>query len=319
VAGTASVPNVIGAQPGGSIQASLFDANWNAITAYINAREIGSGSLAGRPTAGVSGRFYFATDVGILFFDTGAAWTTSSVVGGTAYTTRNLVGQNDVGAPNTKFGFSADLVVLRSPADGSTISRTNTGTLTNDTGAASVVNGRDQGAAFGASTWIHFYFIWNGSVLGTLSSLVPPPVGPTLPGGYTHWAYAGAVRYNATPLLVATYMRGSWMYYQARQTAVTGFVTAVETALDLSALVPPNALTTVLDWDDSADQIYRVRVATGVDYFVRAGSATATQQNSWNAILPNVSQQILHLFDGGVGTGSVTVLVNGFSVPNGGA
>jgi len=32
------------------------------------------GTLAARPAAGISGRFYFATDAAVTFYDTGAAW-----------------------------------------------------------------------------------------------------------------------------------------------------------------------------------------------------------------------------------------------------
>jgi hypothetical protein len=34
----------------------------------------GQGTLAARPAAGVQGRYYYATDVGFLYRDTGAAW-----------------------------------------------------------------------------------------------------------------------------------------------------------------------------------------------------------------------------------------------------
>ena len=32
------------------------------------------GTLSARPAAGTAGRFYFATDTGVLSFDTGSAW-----------------------------------------------------------------------------------------------------------------------------------------------------------------------------------------------------------------------------------------------------
>jgi hypothetical protein len=74
--GSASVPNVINNQPSGNIFGSVFDANWNAITSYINVREATVGTLGSRPTPGIPGRYYFATDDagGTFFLDTGATW-----------------------------------------------------------------------------------------------------------------------------------------------------------------------------------------------------------------------------------------------------
>lgn len=74
MAGSASVPNTFTAAQG-LVPASQLDANWAALVAYINAREIDSGTLAARPI-GSDGQWYFATDVagGQLFFNAGGFW-----------------------------------------------------------------------------------------------------------------------------------------------------------------------------------------------------------------------------------------------------
>lgn len=74
MAGTSSVPNVFAAQSG-LVPASQLDANWNALTTYINAREVSSGTLAARP-AGVGGQWYYATTASTLYFHsgTGGSW-----------------------------------------------------------------------------------------------------------------------------------------------------------------------------------------------------------------------------------------------------
>ena len=76
MSGTCSVPNIIGAQPGPTIQAALFDQDWTAICQYINVRELTFGLLGARPAPGVSGRYFEATDAngGTLFGDNGSAW-----------------------------------------------------------------------------------------------------------------------------------------------------------------------------------------------------------------------------------------------------
>lgn len=78
--GTLTVPNSIGAQPGPTILASLFDQNWATQNAYINIRQITRGLLAARPAPGPAtapdGTWYFATDVsgGTLQESDGSNW-----------------------------------------------------------------------------------------------------------------------------------------------------------------------------------------------------------------------------------------------------
>jgi hypothetical protein len=76
MSGSLTVPNLIGAQPGPTIQAALFDQNWAAQDAYINTREVTFGLLAARPAPGVAGRYYMATDQngGTFYGDNGSAW-----------------------------------------------------------------------------------------------------------------------------------------------------------------------------------------------------------------------------------------------------
>lgn len=260
----------------------------------------------------------------------GASW----VDAGSAYQVRGLVGANNGATPNTKYDLSADLAVLRHPTLAYGVAFKNTGTITNDTGLAGpAANGRDQAGAFASSTWLHFYFIWgNGQALATLSSVVAPPTGPTLPANYTHWAYAGAVFYNATPLLVKTRMRGSVMSYETAQTALNAGTATVETAVSVSALVPPNAL--AFDSFIRQDAMTtgggllvvttNLRVVSGSDFFAPTmsiqGPASLFQQaSSACPRMPNIGQQFLYLQT--VTSGSaphLSVLITAYQVPNGG-
>ena len=234
---------------------------------------------------------------------------------------RNLVGANNAGTPNTQFDYSADLVELRSSTDGSVVVRTNTGTLTNNTATAGpAANGRDQAGAFGASTWLHFYFIWNGTTLATLSSLTAPPTGPALPTGYTHWAYAGSIYYNATPLLVKTYWRGTWAYYEARQAALTGGTANAETTVSLTTLVPPNALAYKLAGvvgNTAGNSNLSIRVVLGVNYATMSCPNTTPRVGYFSDELPNIGQQFFYLFDVAP-TGGADLDVRGYKMPNGG-
>lgn len=40
----------------------------------LDARRISAGLLSARPTAGTAGRYYHATDISVIFYDTGSVW-----------------------------------------------------------------------------------------------------------------------------------------------------------------------------------------------------------------------------------------------------
>jgi hypothetical protein len=326
------IPNVFAAL-GGNQAAALLDQDFNAIRDYVNAREATAGTLAARPPAGTTGRWYFANDDegGSLYLDTGTAWLRvgrAGVLG--AWGVRGLTGANNATTPDTQFDLSAQLVQLRNPTDGTMVVRANTGTLTNNL-VVQGANGRDQAAAFGASTWIHFYFIWDGTTLATLSSATAPPTGPTLPSGYTHWAYATTVRYNVTPVLVRSYVRGSWVLTQSLTglVAVGGAGTIPETVVDASAAVPPNAsayhvvVTMYLKPSGITGFNLRLRIVTGVEYALIRGAADTNIYGGSGAgvILPNVGQAFRYLLDVDqavtVTDKNVRIDCLGYRVPNG--
>jgi hypothetical protein len=99
--------------------------------------------------------------------------------GSGGYGSRGQFSRNSTGAPDSQYDLKADVVILSKPSDQSTVTRYNPGTITNNVGLAGpVVNGRDQSLGFSASSWVHFYWIWNGTTLATLSSasaLLPDP------------------------------------------------------------------------------------------------------------------------------------------------
>lgn len=115
---------------------------------------------------------------------------------------------------------------------------------------SSGVNGLDAGSAT-ANTWYALYVIWNpstGVVAGLFSTSY---TSPTLPTGYTHYAFVESVRVGATNTKVYPFIkRGSDVFY----TPTTGtdipndFIQVVSagsagtsTAVSLQSAVPPNA------------------------------------------------------------------------------
>lgn len=251
-----------------------------------------------------------------------------------AYATRGLRAANNTATPTTKFDASADVVVLRNPTDGSLATRTSTGTVTNDiTVAGPAANGRDQAGAFPASNYVHFYFIWNGTTLATVSSLTAPPTGPTLPSGYTHWAYIGCVILTAGSAITPVTQRGSWVRYNARQASLVGGSATTETAVAIATLIPSNALNFELSVVDLAastngsgalDITLNLGVVTGSNmigrHFGVSGVAAGTSQftSPGSVVLPNVNQNYYYSVTVTTGTGPATTHnVTGYEVPNG--
>jgi hypothetical protein len=246
-----------------------------------------------------------------------------------SYSVRGLVGANNATTPNTKFDLAADAVTLKSV--NGTPSRTafGTGAITNDVGLAGpAANGRDQAGAFSASSWIHFYFIWNGTTLATLSSAVAPATGPTMPTGYTHWAYIGAVYFNGSSQLASGRMKGAWFEYLGRQSVLSAGSATTETAISLTAVVPPNAgrieFTHRSQYADTSVTVCGVdfRLVSGTTFKEFPITAAVSGIGFYSAnefIAPNIGQSLIYIWAPAIGTvRSATVYVNGYSMPNGG-
>jgi hypothetical protein len=92
------------------------------------------------------------------------------------------------------FAFTADQINCSNPTAEGTIQLTGFGATNTIATAGPILNGRDQSGAFSSAATVHFYAISGPSeTAGTISSLTGPPTGPTLPTGYTNWAYLCSV------------------------------------------------------------------------------------------------------------------------------
>jgi hypothetical protein len=241
---------------------------------------------------------------------------------------------NNSSTPNTQFDLNADAIVLRNSKNQTvTIWEPGAAITNNISTAGPIANGRDQAGAFSNSSWVHFYWIWNGTTLATISSATAPPTGPTLPSGYTHWAYAGANRVDDSGNMRKIRIRGSSVFYEAVENALIGGSATIETALSLASFIPPNAMTAYLNIrvametnaGGSAETSPEIRYISNRSFFglsVRSNAADGDRNASWLEI-PNVSQQIFYLFTNeidplNISTRSLGVQVLGYTVPNGG-
>lgn len=233
--------------------------------------------------------------------------------------------KNNATTPNTKFDLAAASVTLRN-AENRTVTIHNPNTITNDIGLDNTnANARDQAAAFSASSWIHFYWVWGPSVgLRSRSSVTAPPTGLTLQTGETHWSYATAARLNASTFLLSILVKGAWAYYSAENNVLTAGTATVETNISLSTFVPPNALK--IDFhseqfvtDATGDHFVQYRIVTGNGFFtsrVRAESARTGYSNTFQA--PNNGQNIIYIWSSAATAREAYLAVIGFMNPNGG-
>lgn len=154
---------------------------------------------------------------------------------------RGLRGTNNAGTPLTQYDISWDQVSVQD-AGGYVVNLGPQGPYTlNISAAGPVVNGRDQAGAFAASSQMHVFAIYNpatgvkgviASTAGTLQG------GPTLPAGFTHWAYLTTLMLDGASQFYVTYLRGSRVYYQSEKDVAGAFNATVRTTLSTSAYLP---------------------------------------------------------------------------------
>jgi len=158
------------------------------------------------------------------------------------YSVRGLAGARH--ATWTKFTLSAEWVVLVDPTTREASVVMAPGSLTVDALVAGpITNGRDQSAVFAPTVWLHIYYIYNGTTLALTVSTTAPPTGPALPSGYTQWAYATTIRWDAgdfEPVIVSgCHVHNRQVIYMSAGTA-TAFTLVTGT---ISDGIPPNART----------------------------------------------------------------------------
>jgi hypothetical protein len=243
--------------------------------------------------------------------------------------------KNNTVTPDTQFDLDADVIWLRNTTNDVVVRFEPGAVRTNNvqTGGP-IINGRDQAGVFSADSWVHMYWIWDGTTLASLSSATAPPTGPTLPTDYTHWCYAGAVRYTALQVIARTRIFGNTAYFDAAVTmaSVNPVTASVETAVELSTIVPPNAMAFMGGMQASisataggvAAATVSIRSTTGNTLFsVRPHSGTASEAGSDGSYFefPNVSQRLFYMWvDDGANSDvrALTITIIGYRLPNGG-
>jgi hypothetical protein len=325
--GTFTVTLLAAATAGAGFLQPIKNSGTGYITVDANSSETIDGALT----------LILAPGDSALLLCSGSAWTTLGRVTRAQGSSRvsGADCKNNAGTPNTQFDLDADGLVLRD-ANNQTITLDAPSLVTcNVSTAGPAANGRDQAGAFTAGSWVHFYWIYNpaSGTLASIASATAPPTGPTLPSGYTYWAYAGAVYFTSGSQLRKVRLKGSWAYYEAKQSVLSSGSATSETTVSVSTFVPPNALAYSVIVDElncisagggQAFTIAHIRVVSGSTlYNFWAYSPLASTQIKTGggvAMVPNVSQSFLyHLVNAGsLSSSDTTMAVMGYHVPNGG-
>lgn len=206
----------------------------------------------------ISGNYYEVTyTTGAIYNSGSGAWVLSSyqpatgVAAVTSPKVNGLATINNAGTPTTKidvsFGASCLASAVGAPAfiaSGSFTIDLTTGTVT------SAANGMD-GNARPTSAWVYLYVISTGSGSAGLGSPTSPLSGaPTLPAGYSFYAYIGAMKCDGSANLMNSKQKGNSSQYSPQAagntTVMPSIVSAsagiaVWTATSVVAFVPATA------------------------------------------------------------------------------
>jgi hypothetical protein len=293
---------------------------------------IGSGTINGQPSliVDVGESLEIDSDGSSDYLGILSLATTSAVFGSNSYMQIGLTGRNNTTTPASQMDFAVTEITLRNSV-GQTVRIVNGSATCNILTAGPAANGRDQAGAFSANSWIHFYWIYNRSTstLATIASTADPMTGPTLPSGYTYWAYICPVRYEGTPVLFLVLLRDSLVFYQninaTGLTILSNGLATTETVVSAAAVVPPNAVTMKLDYffytgtASANNTLYTAQLGSvsGVYQFgfQAYGVGTVTVGQSGQIDVPNVNQNLYYLNNAAYT--ALTLQVGGYSVANG--
>jgi len=243
--------------------------------------------------------------------------------------------------------FQAVAYSLRSTTGLQSLTATSSYSINTQT-AGPVANGRDQAAVF-ANPEVHFYAITTGlnsTRANGIASSTPPPTGPTLPAGYTAWAYLATVKYDVTASGSAAdaAVTGSRVVFLPARPLFSNSAVTVETSFSIGVdsvfgAVPTLAPTYYLAL--SAMRVlsasvggqglatHRLRAASGqnyMDYITQGGSATnATGTQVYTGAgsylpVPNVNSSPSFYYFNTITNGtsaSFSAALLGYAVPNG--
>ena len=185
--------------------------------------------------------------------------------------------------------------------------------------------GRDQASAFSSGATVNFFFIQkDDGTISAIASTASSTTGPTMPSGYTRWAYATTLVLTGTNL-PNVWVRGATVYYKSAQVVLTHSTTMPTTAtsISVSAYIPSNALrgrfNAQMDNATASTGAYTMTFGTEslspVTFYLGVSSSGATATTGGPFEIPLVSQTVYYQGSSALTRGGLDVL--GYTIPNG--
>lgn len=199
------------------------------------------------------------------------------------------------------------------------------------TTAGPVANGRDRAAAFGASTTVSFFAIW-GFGVATAGLVSASPTSPTLPTGYTHFAYLCSATLDGAVHLPAVHLVKDWMSLDTALTVLSNGAATVDTQVVLSLpIVAVSFRIMATSWGVTADgtgaaiSVLHLGYLSGVDMLQLVSDfvvspTTATRIPSGEIEMPALGLGGSFFYHQQVLNGSApatTIVLTGWREPNG--
>ena len=211
----------------------------------------------------ISGNYYEVTYTTAALYNSGnGAWVLSSyqpATGVTAFSNASVLGlkiANNAGTPSTKIDVSFTQACLVSAVGAPAFVGSTSATLDLTTGTVTAAANGMDGESRPASGWLYIYAISTGSGGATLGSTTSPLSGaPTLPAGYSFYAYLGSMYCDGSSNLMRSQQRGnsaSYTLVAASNTAIAPVIASgvagtysttspVLAAVSISTFFPPTA------------------------------------------------------------------------------
>lgn len=144
----------------------------------------------------------------------GAAGAPGAAAGPVGASTQGLKITNKSGTESTKVSITAAAATMVN-ASGTSVYATGVSiTIDLTTGTSSAAANGMDGEARGTSAWLYLYLINNGATTAGLATLTSPLSGlPTLPSGYTSYAYVGAMYVDGSGNLLRTLQNKNRAHY----------------------------------------------------------------------------------------------------------
>lgn len=182
---------------------------------------------------------------------------------------------------NTGATLTADFATLRNAAGG--VIRLATFNLAL-VATANGANGLDVGSALGASADYHIYFIYNPTTVTKAVIASTNATAPTLPAGYTHYAYAGTLKTDATSHFLITIQRGARTQY-----IVGTNPTTIPRAVTSTGTIGGGAVFVAFQVRGTGANIFAPANCTEVDVVLMAWSISAGGGITFLQVAPNAN------------------------------